>query len=241
MKLKTLYLVLETDRPVTKDATHLRGYVAGLHPDRPILHHHAPALLYTYPRVQYRVVEGTPAILGIEEGAETLREIGGTIDELRLGTETYRVNRRVAYEQEVALHPTRGMWHYRFVTPWVAFNEENYERYRQMQTWPERKDLINRVLVGNILSMAKGLGVVVEERLRAATLLEQVPVTYKGIGMTGFVGEFRVNFAIPEYFGLGKGVSRGFGAVRPLPPPARRSGAAEEGGEEPFAVRGEYG
>jgi len=67
MKLKTCYLVLQTDRPVAEDATHLRGYVASLHPDRPILHHHAPALLYTYPRVQYRVVGGTPAILGIEE------------------------------------------------------------------------------------------------------------------------------------------------------------------------------
>ncbi|QYZ78200.1 hypothetical protein E2N92_01515 [Methanofollis formosanus] len=236
MKLKTCYLVLETDRPVTKDATHLRGYVAGMYPDRPILHHHAPALLYTYPRVQYRVVEGTPAVLGIEEGAETLREIGGSIAELSLGNETYQVTRRVAYEQEVGLHPTRGMWHYRFVTPWLALNEKNYERYQKAETWPEKKDLINRILVGNVLSMAKGLGCVVDQRLRAATHLEQVPVTYKGIGMTGFVGEFRVNFAIPEYFGLGKGVSRGFGAVKPIPPLKKGSGAPKEGGKEPFPI-----
>jgi len=232
MKLKTCYLVLQTDRPVAEDATHLRGYVASLHPDRPILHHHAPALLYTYPRVQYRIVGGTPAILGIEEGAETLREIGGTIEELRLGNETYRLKRRVAYEQEVTLHPTRGMWHYRFVTPWLALNEENYDRYLKTKTWPEKKDLINRVLIGNILSMAKGLGIVVEERLRAATHLDEVPVMFKGIRMVGFVGEFKVNFAIPEYFGLGKGVSRGFGAVRPLPPPVRSGrGAPAESGE----------
>jgi len=219
MKLNTCYLVLQTDRPVTKDATHLRGYVAGLHPDRPILHHHAPALLYTYPRVQYRVVGGTPAILGIEEGAETLREIGGTITELCLGDETYQVTRRVAYEQDVTLYPTRGMWHYRFVTPWLALNKDNYERYLKIESWPEKKDLINRVLVGNILSMAKGLGIVIDQRLRVATHLDEVPVMFKGIKMIGFMGEFRVNFAIPEYFGLGKGVSRGLGAVKPLPPP----------------------
>lgn len=237
MKLKTCYLVMETDRPVTKDATHLRGYVAGMYPDRPILHHHAPALLYTYPRVQYRVVEGTPAVLGIEEGAETLREIGGSIAELDLRDETYQVTRRVAYEQEVALHPTHGMWQYRFVTPWLALNEKNYERYLKMESWPEKKDLINRILVGNVLSMAKGLGFVVDRRLRAATHLDEVPVIFKGIRMIGFVGEFRVNFAIPEYFGLGKGVSRGFGAVKPLPSPAKRPEASEERGEGSPPVR----
>lgn len=32
--------------------------------------------------------------------------------------------------------------------------------------------------------------------------------------MIGFTGEFLVNFDIPDLLGLGKSVSRGFGAVR---------------------------
>jgi len=31
--------------------------------------------------------------------------------------------------------------------------------------------------------------------------------------MLGITGEFMANFAIPDYLGLGKSVSRGFGAV----------------------------
>ena len=37
--------------------------------------------------------------------------------------------------------------------------------------------------------------------------------TVKGVGMLGTWCEFMVNFAIPDYLGLGKSVSRGFGAV----------------------------
>ncbi len=31
--------------------------------------------------------------------------------------------------------------------------------------------------------------------------------------MTGFMGTFSVNFEIPDYWGIGKSVSRGFGTV----------------------------
>jgi len=31
--------------------------------------------------------------------------------------------------------------------------------------------------------------------------------------MIGFLGKFQVNFNIPDYLGLGKSVSRGFGTI----------------------------
>ncbi len=37
--------------------------------------------------------------------------------------------------------------------------------------------------------------------------------TVMGVDMLGIMCEFMANFAIPEYMGLGKSVSRGFGAV----------------------------
>jgi hypothetical protein len=33
------------------------------------------------------------------------------------------------------------------------------------------------------------------------------------VGMTGFKGTFSVNFELPDYIGLGKSASRGFGAI----------------------------
>ena len=34
--------------------------------------------------------------------------------------------------------------------------------------------------------------------------------------MLGFLGAFSVNFEIPDYWGIGKSVSRGFGTVRTI-------------------------
>jgi hypothetical protein len=36
----------------------------------------------------------------------------------------------------------------------------------------------------------------------------------KGTPFIGFLGLFMVNFTIPDYLGLGKSVSRGFGTVK---------------------------
>ena len=41
-------------------------------------------------------------------------------------------------------------------------------------------------------------------------------VNIKDIKHVGFVGEFKVTFKIPDYFGIGKNVSKGFGTVKIL-------------------------
>ena len=46
----------------------------------------------------------------------------------------------------------------------------------------------------------------------------------KGVPMLGFVGTFRVNFAIPEHAGIGKSVSRGFGTVERIVEPQDERG-----------------
>jgi hypothetical protein len=215
MTFPVLYLVLKTDRPVRESGAQLRGCIAGKYPDRPILHHHTPALIYSYPKVQYRVIEGTPSILGIDEGAEAVRSVIGDISQLTLGQSRYRVEQKVTYELEGSLYPVRDIRSYRFTSPWIALNAKNYEEYQSAGGWRERKALLNRILVGNILSMAKGLDIVISRDIRVRTHLDPVSVTYKGIVMTGFVGEFQTNVVIPEFFALGKGVSQGFGTVIP--------------------------
>ena len=214
MKIESLYLVLNTDRPVEEDATKLRGYIGNTFIRYPILHHHAPELIYTYPKVQYKVIGGTPAILGIGEGVGVLREIAPQINDLQLSNSHYSVRQRVQYEQAVNMVPIRDAVQYRFITPWIALNQEHFERYLSLTEWADKKMLLNSILIGNILSMAKGLDIVIDRELHVTTKVDQATVMFKGIKMIGFTGEFRVNYAIPEYFGIGKGVSAGFGTVK---------------------------
>lgn len=44
--------------------------------------------------------------------------------------------------------------------------------------------------------------------------MKEVKTSLKGTPMLGFLGDFSVNFEIPDYWGIGKSVSRGFGTVK---------------------------
>ena len=216
MKLKISYLILKTDKPVAEPASKLRGYIGNKFEEYPILHHHIKEVgyLYTYPRIQYKVFDGIPYILGIEEGAKVLKEISGDLDELVLGGNEYKVNQKVFYEQDVYAGMARGNRQYRFLSPWLALNPVNYRRYQGIKDWREKKKFLNGILIGNVLSMCKGLGIVVDRRLYAHSRIDETRVEYKGVSVAGFLGEFKINFVIPDFFGLGKGVSQGFGAVK---------------------------
>jgi hypothetical protein len=215
MKLKTSYLILNTNKPIKEDASKLRGYIGSKFKEYPLLHHHIRELgyLYTYPRVQYKVIGGTASILGIEEGAKILREISSDLNELVLGNSEYKINQKALFEQEVELGLARGNRHYKFLTPWLALNPKNYKKYREIKNWEEKKEMLNNILIGNILSMCKCLGIVVDKQLNAHTHIDPKKVEFKSIQAIGFTGEFKINFKIPDYFGLGKGVSQGFGVV----------------------------
>lgn len=116
----------------------------------------------------------------------------------------------------VDIKPTKEEKHYKFITPWLGLNTSNYSKYMNLKSWKDKKDLINKILVGNILSMSKGLGIIVNKRLYAKTHFDTKQVQYKSVYMTSFNGEFKIHYDIPDYFGLGKGVSQGFGCVKQI-------------------------
>lgn len=218
MDIKTLVLTLKTDKPIEESASKLRGCIGEKFPEYQILHHHIREVgyLYTYPRVQYKILGGTPIILGIEKGAEVLKKISSDIKQLQLGKNDYRVNEIQMNQMNAEFRPCRENRHYKFLTPWLALNPENYQKFQEMRDWKEKKLFLNKILVGNILSMCKGLDFVVKRELYVHSHLDEQTVEYKAIPLIGFTGEFKVNFRIPDLFGLGKGVSQGFGTVRAL-------------------------
>jgi hypothetical protein len=63
--------------------------------------------------------------------------------------------------------------------------------------------------------MTKGLGYTVPDPIKAKIAnIREVSTSLKGTPMLGFLGTFSVNFEIPDYWGIGKSVSRGFGTVK---------------------------
>lgn len=192
----------------------LRGFVADKFPEHILLHQHTgeEGYIYTYPKVQYKILDGVPMIIGIEEGGDVLREVYPKIKILELGEATYQIVEKQVVEKEVEFGENSSTIQYEFLTPWLALNQKNYQHWEAL-SWKERQTQLKRTLIGNILSMAKGLEYVVTEEIKAELDVKHVQTTLKGVSMVGFLGKFYVNFNIPDYLGIGKSVSRGFGTV----------------------------
>lgn len=215
MKVPVVVAVLNTDKPVKEDASKLRGYMGNRFPDEILLHHHMEGkLLYTYPRVQYKIIEGTPLIVGVMEGAKVVKKITDDIEEIVMDKNVYKVRGIQINQINDDFKKTRKNIKYKFITPWLALNQDNYERYRSINDWKERKKMLNNILVGNIFSICKSFGYEVIGKLYSHSLLHHNIVKYKAIPHTGFTGEFKINFFLPDYIGIGKGVSHGFGTIK---------------------------
>lgn len=211
-------LSLYTDRVVTDSPTTFRGFIASLFPDNPLLHHHLnnsnnpKGFVYTYPKVQYKIIDETPIVLGIGEAGEIVRTISN-VDYLNLKGEKYLVTDKKLIEQDSNFGLTEGMLFYKFLTPWLALNEENFRHY-QKRDEQERKRQLEAIIIRNIQAIAKSLGYVIMDKLTATVNVHEISTSLKGTPMLGFLGTFAVNFEIPDYWGIGKSVSRGFGTIK---------------------------
>lgn len=208
-------MVLKTDKDVTCDAGKLRGYIGSQFKSHPLLHNHYSKnnYLYSYPLVQYHVIDGHAGIFAMEEGADVLREISSSITELKMDR-TYDVVEKVIYDRIFDINTSNEEYTYEFISPWMALNPKNYDKYKALDDWKDRKLFLNRILTGNILSMSKGLRIIVNRRIYPKTFLQPLTVSYKSVNMLAFKGTFTVKFKLPDYIGLGKGVSHGFGCIR---------------------------
>jgi hypothetical protein len=79
----------------------------------------------------------------------------------------------------------------------------------------DKATMLERMLIGNILSFAKGMKIHLDKKIQCKIISSEEPrlVTYKGIKMMSFDVMFKTNVSLPNYIGLGKGVSLGFGTV----------------------------
>ena len=215
MDVTTFTVQLTLDRKTAGTASQLRGFFATKFQEYVHLHHHKPdGFVYQYPLIQYKMLSGVPTVVGINEGAEVLVEIFNEYDTLDLGSEKYRIcEKQVSYKVE-KVGWTETPVYYRFLTPWVALNQENYMRYYGMQNSLERSTFLGKTLVGNLLSFSKTIGYTVPDRLVCGVSVKPVKVSLKGVHLMGFSGSFRVNFEIPDLLGIGKSVSRGMGTVK---------------------------
>lgn len=213
--LKTSLLTWHTDLPIMEDANKLKGFIASQFREYPIFHnHYGGRCMFTDSRIQYKIIDHVGYILGIEEGAESIKMLSD-IDELHLGNSIYKVTPTFCDKEEIIM-PTKDLLQYDLASYWLPFKSENYEIFKTLKDRTEKKWFINDMLRNNILSMCKGYGLDVDKRkhtIYVHSRFKQSMSFYK-VPRTSYIGEFRTNMILPDFFGLGEKVSAGFGVIK---------------------------
>lgn len=196
------------------DAAKIRGYIGNKYDANNLTHNHeGEHYIYRYPLIQYKVIDKQPMICGLLEGAQVATQIALEVNEMTLAGKKIDTLAKSIEVEQVEVGESTDYIHYQFITPWIALNDENVKKYKEISQI-EQENLLKRILIGNIITFSKGIAYTVQTQLYAWIALKPVTVQFKNMNMQGFVGEFKVNYELPNYIGIGKSISRGFGTIK---------------------------
>lgn len=175
-------------------------------------------LRYAYPLIQYKRINQKAAIVCLGEGTEAIGEFfaDSNFDVVLGDHEVHLIIDHIDASQcLVQCWDELFSYHLR---RWLPFNKQNYENFQQLEGIADKCVFLERLLVGNILSFAKGLGIRLEQEVvcKITQLSEPMTIVHKGVRLMGFDVEFSTNVSLPDYIGLGKGVSVGKGMVKKM-------------------------
>lgn len=185
--------------------------------DTTLFHDHlGDKLRYKYPLVQYRESGGHASVFCLGDGAAAMENLLGAASsaEVRIGrrVEKLLVASETRRNDELVLS---DVFHEYTIRRYLPLNQENYARYKTLDSIVDRYQMIEKCLVGNILSFAKSMGMFFEQQIKVKILdvANTHEYTYKKVRMLGFDLKFKANVSLPQHIALGKGVSIGFGEI----------------------------
>lgn len=204
-----------TDKPVRKTPYQVKGVFMRQYPDLEIV----PMMdgsyrdRFLYPRVQVKILNEQVYMIGLNEGVDPIVELAERLDILDFGNITFQVFDTEVDVKDDQFRPVDRLVRYRLLTPWVALNQTTGSRYRFLNNM-ERVSFLNRLLGQNIVFLSREMGVDLQDKIFTKVNLTSMfpkPVDERNWG--AFSGEFRTNFLLPNYMGIGNGITRGYGAI----------------------------
>jgi len=169
---------------------------------------------YCYPFIQFKRINGQAAIVCIGEGTES---IGGFFSasngQLDIGGEATTEIDTVKAEKTLI-----QAWESNFtytIRKYLPLSNHNYTEYQNINNMNESYTFIAQVLKANLLLFAKSIGIHLDRDINCiiTELEEKAKVKYKNHTFVSFDLKFKTNLSLPNYIGLGIGVSHGFGTV----------------------------
>ena len=214
--IQTAKLILELDKKSKyQDAQKLRGFFANTFSNINLFHNHEECgkSIYRYSKIQYRFFNNRPTVLAFGDAVDLIKTHYDSFNSIMIGSYEYPIMEKQLIFEEQSLSISDDIYYYKFFTPWYPLNQENYKTYQTLNTLKEKEHLLERILITNILNMSKALGYFVEKNIEVQLFVKPVKSSVKDINIITFKGNFKSNMILPNYIGLGKSVSRGFGTI----------------------------
>ena len=205
-----------TDRPVDITPYLLKGAIINDYPAHGILPYINGDLRgqISYPRVQVKVLRQQLCVFGVAEGHELVMSFGDELKQLQVDNSCYIVEGHESLRSEFNFRVAKETYHrYKFITPWVALSRRILAQFTSLVP-SERVAFLNRLLVQNILFLAREFGLEVPYNISVRVKLQSVsPRVVEEQGSGSFKGYFTTNVRLPDYLGLGNGITKGLGTI----------------------------
>ena len=211
---KIFTLCLSPVNPMQFSLTEFRSYLAGKLGEYTALHKDNPnGFIYRYPVVQCKQIKNTFITLGIGQGADFLFEHTGGLKEISQGTTACTILERdtAIRSEEFGIGTPQT---YEFLTPWIALNQQNAKKFYTLKGKAERDAFMHRILIDNLRMLAKSLDYKLPEPITCEAKIRFRIDRIERENIIVFLGKFRTNLMIPDYFGIGQSISQGFGTIR---------------------------
>lgn len=182
-----------------------------------LFHNHmGKGFRYGYPLIQYKVHRHGPTIVCINNGSEEILEFFKNSDWTIVLNER-RVQTRIKHLSYDYFYCGFSAAPVRYaIENWFALSEDNFGKFLDLPQGSEKDRFLEQILVGNIISFAKGIRWELDRRIELTIIRSprQRFFNFKNHKMAGFDVTFSANVFLPDAIGLGKSVSRGFGVIR---------------------------
>ena len=157
-RIKLCYCDIATSTDLTLSATQLRSYIGYKFVQEAEFHHH-DGKPYRYPLIQYKRIRDRLSVLGIEHFADVVQENLSSLQKIYLKNTEILINNMIFTRKTHSI--TEEITEYKFATPWIALNTDNYLKYNTLDKRFHKK-LLEKILTGNLLSMMRGIGCTID-------------------------------------------------------------------------------
>jgi len=213
--VKSILFKIKTDKPVRKTPYQVKGVIMKQFPNDEIVPmlNGAYRKKFLYPRIQVKVLDEEIFIIGLNQGVDPIMKIKDEIKELNFGDITFKVEDCDLEESAQLFNLTSNLIKYKFISNWVALNNSTNNKYQNMND-ANRLEFLNKLLGENIVFLAREVGFDFEKNIFSRINISSLePISEDQKGWGAFQGEFYSNIILPNYIGIGNGITRGYGTI----------------------------